>query len=182
MSTTVKWGLITGMVYVFFSLIGNLLGVSEKGGFTGMSLALTIVSLGASFYTIYLGIKETKETKLSGYLTVGQGFRIGMGIALIASLISFAFSLIYLLVIDPDMVERIKESAIAQWEQSGMTEEQIETLSEQSAPFMTPWFFSLMGVLFGLFWGLIQSLIAASMLKKEAPPTLHEDHPTMPTA
>ena len=94
MSTTVKWGLITGMVYVFFSQIGNMLSISEKGGFSGMSMLMIALTLGASLYTIYLGIKEAKEEKFGGYLTVGQGFRIGMGIALIASLLSFAFSLI----------------------------------------------------------------------------------------
>ena len=182
MSTTVKWGLITGMVSVFFGLVSNMLGLSEKGGFTGMSLLLTVLSLGATFYTIYLGIKEAKEEKFGGYLTVGQGFKTGMGIALIASLISFAFSLIYLNLIDPDMVSRVTAVAEEQWEQQGMSEEQIEAARSMSGMFMNAWFFSLMAIVFGLFWGLIQSLIAASILKKEAPPTLHEEPPTMPTA
>lgn len=181
MSTTVKWGLITGMVSVFFALISNMLGLSEKGGFTLASVAITIASLGASFYTIYLGIKEAKEQNFGGYLTVGQGFKTGMGIALIAGLISFVFTLVYLHLIDPGMVDRIKEMAAAQWESQGMSEEQIEAASKYSGMFMNPWFFSLMAIVSALFWGLIQSLIAASILKKEAPPTLHEEPPTMPT-
>lgn len=182
MSTTVKWGLITGMVNVFFGLIGNMLGVAEKGGFTLISVALTVASLGATFYTIYLGIKETKEEKLGGYITVGQGFKTGMGIALIGSLIGFVFTLLYLNLIDPTMVDRITEMAESQWEQQGMSEEQIEVARGYSGMFMNAWFFSLMAIVSGLFWGLIQSIIAASILKKEAPPTLHEEAPTAPTA
>ena len=182
MSTTVKWGLITGMVSVFFSLVSNMLGLTEKGGFTGMGLLLTVLSLGAAFYTLFLGIKETKEEKFGGYLTVGQGFKTGMGIALIASLISFAFTLIYLQFIDPEFIGRMSNVAEEQWEQNGMSEEQIEKARSMSGMFMNVWFFSLMAIVGGLFWGLIQSIIAASILKKEAPIRLHEDTPTMPTA
>lgn len=182
MSTTVKWGLITGMVGVFFGLISNILGVAEKGGFTLISVTLTIASLGAAFYTIYLGIKEAKEEKFGGYLTVGQGFKTGMGIALIGSLVGFVFTLIYLHLIDPDMVGRISATAEEQWEKQGMSEEQIEAARSYSGMFMNAWFFSLMAIVSGLFWGLIQSIIAASILKKEAPVRLQEDPPTMPTA
>ena len=181
MSTTVKWGLITGMVYVFFSLISNMLGLAQKGGFTMVGLAVTGGLLLATFYTIYLGIKEAKEHDLGGYLTTGQGFRIGMGIALIASVISFAFTLIYMNFIDPTMVDQIKEMAAEQWEKQGMTEEQIEAASKYSGMFMNPWVISLMTIVSVLFWGLIKSLVAASILKKEAPPTLHEEAPPAPT-
>ncbi len=182
MSTTVKWGLITGMVSVFFGLISNMLGLSEQGEFSGMSWLMLVLSLGGTFYTIYLGIKETKEEKFGGYLTVGQGFKTGMGIALIASVIGFAFSLIYLNLIDPGMVGRIADIQEQQLEQKGMSEEQLEAARSMSGMFMNAWFFSLMGIVFSLFWGLIQSLIAASILKKEAPPTLHDDTPTAPVA
>lgn len=181
MSTTVKWGLITGMVSVFIGLIGNMLGVAEKSGFTLLSISLMLASIGGTFYTIYLGIKETKEEKFGGYLTVGQGFKTGMGIALVGSLIAFVFNLIYFNLIDPGMVDRISAMAEEQWEQKGMSEEQIEAMRGYSGMFMNAWFFSLMAIVGGLFWGLIQSLIAASILKKEAPPTLHEE-PPVPTA
>ncbi len=171
MSTTVKWGLITGMVYVIFSLIGNLLGLAEKGGFSIMALGLNTALLGATFYTIYAGIKEAKEHSFGGYLTTGQGFKTGMGIALIASLVAFMFTLIYLQFIDPSMVDRIKEIAHTQWEKQGMSDEQIEAASKFSGFMMNAWFMSLMTIISVLFWGLIKSFAAASMLKNEAPPT-----------
>ena len=172
MSTTVKWGLITGMVYVIFSLLSNLLGLAEKGGFSITTLSVNAVLLVATFYTIYSGIKEVKEQALGGYLNTGQGFKIGMGIALIASLIAFVFTLVYLKFIDPSMIDRIKEMAQDQWEKQGMTEEQIEAASKYSGIFMNSWFISLMTIVSVLFWGLIKSFAAATMLKNEPPQTV----------
>jgi len=182
MSTTVKWGLITGMVYVFFSLISNMLGLAQPDGSKLIGLAVNTVLMLITFYTIYLGVKEIKEEEKGGYITVGEGFKAGMGIALIASLISFLFTVVYLNFIDPNFVESIKEATEAQWEQGGMSEEQIEKANSFSSFMWSKSFFSLVTIVYILFWGLIKSLVAGSILKKEAPPRVHEDTPTMPTA
>jgi len=182
MSIKVKWGLITGMVYVFFSLISNMLGIAEKGGFSVIGLAVNTLLMVVSFYTIYLGVKEVKEQELGGYMTTGQGFKAGMGIALIASLLAFAFTLIFLNFIDPSFIDKIQDMTHDQWEKQGMTEEQMEAASKMSGMFMNQWFFSLMVIVSVLFWGLIKSVVAGSMLKNEPPPMLHEEPPTMPTA
>ena len=172
MSTKVKWGLITGAVYIIFSLINNLLGLMDEGGFTLPALLSNTALFAVTFFTIFSGIKETKEQKLGGYLTFGQGFRSGMGIALIAALIVFAFTLIYLYLIDPGTIDKVMEMTEETWEKQGMPEEQREVSRKYMAMFMTPWAFSLIAIVSCIFWGLIKSLIASSILKNEAPPTV----------
>ena len=172
MSTKVKWGLITGAVYVIFSLINNLLGVMDEGGLSLTAMLSNAVLFGATFFTIYSGIKETRDQQMGGYLTFGQGFRSGMGMVLIASLIILAFTLIYIYLIDPGLIDKVKEMAEESWDKQGMEEDQREIARKFSAPFMTPWAFGLIAVVSCLFWGLVKSLIASSLLKKEGPPSV----------
>ena len=79
MSTVLKWGLITGAVYVIFSLVSNLLGVQQGGGGSmGLGFLINFLMMVATFFTIYLGIKEARDQDLGGYLTMGQGFITGI--------------------------------------------------------------------------------------------------------
>ena len=170
MSTTLKWGLITGMVYVIYTLGSNMLGVPESGN-KMLQYGMGALILVASFFPIYLGVKEARDQDLGGYLTLGQGFLIGFKIAFIASVINAIFTLIYIEVIDPEFINKMMAVAEGQWEKAGMAEENLEMARKWSGYFMNPVFFTLMGLLYPLFWGLIKGLVAGSMLKKDAPPS-----------
>ena len=116
MSITLKWGLITGMVYVIFSLVSNMLGLQQgSGGSAGIGILIYLVQWGCTFFTLYLGIKEIRDNELNGYIDIGQAFRKGMGIALIGGLISAVFTVIYMNFIDPEMGDRILQGAEDQW-------------------------------------------------------------------
>jgi len=184
MSTTVKWGLITGMVYVFFSLISNMLGLQQGGGGTsnmGLGMLMNVLLFAGTFYTLYLGVKECREQDMDGYMTLGQGFKAGMKIAVIAATISGIFTFIYMKFIDPDMVDRIMEASEAQFDEMNVPEEQREMSRSIAGWFLNPVLMAPFMFIWVSFWGLIKSLIAGSMLKREAPPTLHEEPPTVPT-
>jgi len=170
MSTTLKWGLITGMVYVIFSLISNMLGIQQSGG-GGLGWLVFLVSLIGSFITILLGIKETRDQDLGSYITFGQGFMTGFKIALIASVISAIFTLIYTKFIDPDFAEKMMEGVEAQWDKAGMPEENREVARKWTSYMFNPFIMSAMSLLISIFWGVIQSLIAGAILKKDPPPT-----------
>ena len=146
MSTTVKWGLITGMVYVFFSLISNMLGLQEAGssGNMGIGMLVNVLLFGVTFYTVFLGVKEWRDQDMNGYSTTGEGFK-------------------------------------AQMDKGNVPEEQREMSRKISAWFMNPLSMTGFAFVWVAFWGLIKSIISGSMLKKEAPPTLHEE-PPVPTA
>ncbi|HSF89590.1 MAG TPA: DUF4199 domain-containing protein [Saprospiraceae bacterium] len=171
MSITVKWGLITGMVYVIFSLVNNMLGIQDGGGFTAKAILSNAALFGATLFTIYLGIKEARDTTGGGFINFGQCFRTGMGITLITALVACAFTFIYLQFIDPGFIDKIMAMTEEQWEQNGMTEEQMDAARSYTTMLMTPWAFSLITILSVLFWGLVKSLIAGAFLKTEAPPT-----------
>lgn len=172
MSITMKWGLITGMVYVIFSLINNMLGLQDAGGFSAKAVLSNAALFGATLFTIYLGVKEARDTDGGGYMTFGQGFKSGMAISLITALIASVFTFIYLKFIDPGFLDKIMAMTQDQWEKQGMSEEQIEAAQKYSGFMMNAWAFSLIMIVSVLFWGLIKSLIAAAILKNEAPPSV----------
>ena len=170
MSTTLKWGLITGMVYVIFSLISNMMGIQQSGNRVLGFLVLTVLMI-VTFFTIFLGVKETRDEDLGGYLTFGQGFMTGFKIALIAGLISAVFTLIYSKFIDPDFAEKMMAGVEDQWDKAGMPEEQREVARKWTSYMFNPFILSAFSLFSALFWGVIKSLIAGAILKKDPPPT-----------
>ncbi len=175
MSATVKWGLITGMVYVIFSLISNMLGLQQGGGGNaGLGMLVNVLLFGATFYTLFLGIKEIRDTELDGAITVGQAFKKGLAIAVIAGVIAAVFTAIYMMFIDPDLGERVLETAEEQWDKMGVPEEQRDMSRKITGWFLNPAIMAPFMLVWVAFWGAIKALIAGSILKKEAPPTAPE--------
>lgn len=170
MSTTLKWGLITGMVYIIYSLATSMMGVVESAN-KMLQYGMGLVILVASFFTIYLGVKEARDQDLGGYLTLGQGFLTGFKIAAIAGIISAIFTLIYTNFIDPNLTDRLMATIEEQWDKAGMPEESRDMARKWTGYFMNPIAFSIISLLSGLFWGLIKGVVAGAMLKKEAPPS-----------
>jgi uncharacterized membrane protein YhaH (DUF805 family) len=175
MSTTMKWGLITGAVYVILSMISNLMGIQDGEGFSMAGFFYSIVVLVSTGATIYLGTKEIRDTQLDGFLSFGQGFKSGMAIALIAAIISAVFTYIYIEFIDPGLIDKLIATTEAQWEEKNMPEEQMEMSRQWMGYMMNPLVMSLFATVSVIFWGLIKSLIAAAVLKKDAPPFIPED-------
>ena len=165
MSTVLKWGLITGMVYIAFSLINNLLGLQEAGNM-GVMLLFNGVLMFATFGTIYMGVKEERDELAGQFFTTGQGFITGFKIALIAAVMAAVFTLIYLQVIDPDMMDRMMTQAEEKWDEMGVPEENREMGRKFQGYFTNPFIMSAFVLLSVVMWGAIKSLVAALMLKK----------------
>lgn len=173
MSITLKWGLITGMVYVIFSLASNMLGLQQgNGGSAGLGILIYLLQWGCTFLSIYMGVKEIRENELGGYINVGLAFKKGMAIALIGGLISAVFTLIYMKFIDPEMSDRILQGAEDQWDQANMPEEQREMSRKITGIFLNPWIMAPFVIIWIALGGMVKSLIAGSILKNEAPPTV----------
>jgi len=173
MSITLKWGLITGMVYVIFSLITNMLGLQQSGGGSMViSMLINGLLLGITFFTIYSGVKDTRDSELDGALSMGEAFKTGMKIAVIGGAIAGLFTLLNMTLIDPDMGSRMLEAAEDQWDKVNMPEDQREMSKKLMAPFLNPFIAAPFTLVWVAFWGAIKALIAGAILKKEAPPTL----------
>ena len=169
MSTTLKWGLITGMVYVIFSLVSNLLGLQQGSGNLGLTFLFNFLLMIATFFTIYLGVKETRDEATAEYFTLGEAFSTGFKISLIAAVIASVFTFIYLQFIDPDLMDRVMENAEDQWDEMGVPEENREMGRKFQGYFSNPYILSAFVIMSVIFWGLIKSLVAGLILRKNPP-------------
>lgn len=181
MSTTLKWGLITGMVYIFYYLIIFMTGIQEKM----MSMIMVNVALGlaitiATFFTIYLGVKEERNEAWNGYATLAQAFILGFKIALIGSVIAGVFTLIYNTVIDPGYAERIMAATQEQMENMGVEIDE-DVLEKQSNSIMkNPFVAGAITIGWHAFVGTLKALVAGLLLKKDAPPSLYSESVSQP--
>lgn len=159
-SISIKWGVISALVGIIFFLILDFTG-QYNGNLRWLGLIFT-------FALTYLAHKEFKEEGDS-YMSFGQGLGIGTLMALIASIINSIFLYIYASFINSNFIEAAKEKAIMDMQEQGQSASQID----QAMSFME-WMFSpvamaIMGVIGGVFFGFIISLIVTIFTKKPKP-------------
>ena len=157
----IRYGIITGLVLVIYSLILQLLGLATNKPLGYITYLFLIV-------LIYLSHKAFKDGG-DGYMTIGQGLGIGMLISLIGGVFSGIFSYIYLKFIDDSMIQQIKDMQIEEMEKKGLDDATIEKAVEMTGKFITPEMIPLMTIVGLLFIGFIISLIVSLFTKKVNP-------------
>ena len=169
MSSALKWGLITGMVYVLFSLGSNLLGLQNAGSGM-MGILVNIVIMVITFFTIYMGIKEIRDEELNGEMTTGIAVKKGLQIALFAGLLAAVFSVLYFTVIDPGFRDRMMEANEAMFDERNVPEQSREISRSITKVMFNPLVTFPFTIAWVVFWGLLKSLVAGSMLKTPQKP------------
>ena len=169
-----RFGLMMGVILVIVSLVLYLLGMVDtdtgKSGITG-NLLNYVISIGA----LLLGISEYKKAN-GGYLTLGDGVKQGMLIGLIGGLIVAIYTVVFFMFIAPDMLESIRETAMAQAEQQGSIDEDSEEMvNSMMNIFVSPWFFFITIIFMKFCLGLFIGLVAGGIMKNERPYTADSD-------
>jgi hypothetical protein len=161
-SVGVKWGIILALISIVLSLVVNIF---EMYGNDTIIQVVSMILLVAALAMSYSEFKSGNE----GFMTLGQGFSLGMLIIAISSVISNVFSYFYMTIIDPGMIDSIREIQVTEMENQGLTDEQIEMAMEYAEFFMTPHMIVLMALIFTLFFGAIISVIVAAIMQKKKP-------------
>ncbi len=156
-----KWGVITGVVYMLYSAI---LYLTDQYG----NQSLGWISFVVSIIFIVLAMRDYR-TQNDGFMTYGEGVSIGLFVSVISAIISGIFSYIYTTFIDNTVVQRLMDKMEEQWVEQGLSDEQIEQAKEWTNMFQSPGLTFLFGLLFALIGGLIISLIVAAFLRRNKP-------------
>ena len=115
---------------------------------------------------IVWGIKKYKEAN-NGLLSLGQGIKTGIAIALISSVVYIIYTLLFMNVISPESMEQGLEIARQKlMDNPNMSEEQIEAAIEMQKKFTGPTFLIPIMLIFSLFIGFVVSLIASLIMKR----------------
>lgn len=156
------YGLILGAISVVFILMLYSLDMHYQGGplVMGVSLLITIA-------VIVIGMMQFKKDN-NGFMSFGEGLKIGIGIGLVAGIIGIIFNQILAGVIDPEMMNKAMEYQKGKlMETTKMTPEQIDAQMEMGKKFTTPSMQIVFGLIYSVVASLLLSLIPALILKKQ---------------
>ena len=128
-SLIINYGIYLGIATVLISLITYALGTHLDPHWS-ISLVSGILFIGL----IVFGIKKYKETN-EGFLTWGQGVKIGVGIAIVAALIGTIYNYLFMNFIEPDFLNQVMEVSNQKLLDQGQTEEQVEAINKMSEAF-----------------------------------------------
>lgn len=159
----INYGLLLGLASIVLSVILYVLDMHMQQGWLTGTLSFAIMA-GIIIY----GINEFKKNN-GGYLTLGEALKIGVGVALIAGIIGAIYQFIFMNYIEPDFLDKMMELQFEKMieDNPDMTEEQINMSMEMGKKFSTPWITTAFSIIGSLFFGLIISLIAGLIMKKE---------------
>jgi len=159
-SIILNYGLYLGLATVTISLVKYAMGAlytqEYYSGILGLILMIAFLVLGLKNYKAVNG----------GFITFGQSVKVGIGIAMIASVISIVYILLLSNVLEPDFaVNSIEAQKVMMADSFGMTEGQIEEATKNS---LDNFNLSLLGgvLIVNLFIGGIVSLIAGAIMKR----------------
>ena len=132
---------------------------STTGGIISI-LAIAIAIIGFPI----MGISKFKKST-GGYLTWGQGLKVGVGIVTIGALISIIYSHIFTGFIEPEFYTQLEEFTRGQLMDAGLTSEQIEKQLETQSKFQGTITGDAIGLLFYIFIGFVVSAIVSAISK-----------------
>jgi Protein of unknown function (DUF4199) len=166
-STAIRYGGIGSAILVIFGLLVYVTGIIDyealgAGESTTMSWISNLLNYGVTTGAIVMAIKYHKEKQLGGYLSFGRGFYTGFATIVIMGLIGAVWTYLFFGLVAPDVLEIMKEGAMAQ-----MDEAQAEAAGSMMDMMMSPASMALFMFFGSLVFGVLVSLIASAVLKKE---------------
>ncbi len=155
-----NYGLILGFAGILQSVAFYAMGKTYDNDWYKSVISIVIMAV-----IIFMGIKEYRKSN-DGLLSLGQGLKTGVGIALIGAVISVIYMIIFVMFIEPGFIDQIIELQKQEFlDNPNMTDEMIEKMNENTKKYF--WHFTLGMILIGsLFLGFVISLISSLVMKK----------------
>ncbi len=163
-SSAIKWGLISGGIGVVLTMLFYNMGMMDPENASNSWIS-TVAILAIGFLIVYLGLKNYRDSQNQGHLTLGRGVMWSICYGLIAGIIGAIFSFIFFNFLAPDYITGIMEFQMAEMEEQGMGEDELEAATAMMGIFMNPFAFAIIGIISQLFYALVEGLIASLILK-----------------
>ena len=159
-SIILNYGLILGAI----SLLPSLIKYAMGGNYLENDMVSGVIGVALTIAFIIFAFKKYKESN-NGFMSWGQGVKIGMGIILISMIITITYLLIFTNFIEPDFQTQALDIAQQKWVDAGMTEEQIETTRTMADKYFNLSLYGSITVM-SLLLGFVISAITAAIMKK----------------
>ena len=162
-SIGIRYGLILAVISIAYFVILNTAGIDMTQGFGRWSSFIFYIAV------IYLAHKYFKDQGDS-FMSIGQGVGIGFWISLVSSVISSAFTYVYIKFIDTGYTQNLLDKQREAMEEGGkLSEEQIDQAMSMTSKFMTPEMFLIFGIIGGIIILVLLSLVISLFTKKQNP-------------
>ncbi len=155
-----NYGLYFGIVSILISVITYAMGKHLEQG-----VLSSLIGFGVMILFVVLASKKYKETN-NGFMTWGQGVKIGVGTVVIGIIISIIWQQIFINFIEPDFMNQVAEKTRLSLSDAGFNEDQIDAQMEMQAKFQSPLISSALGIAVGAFFGFIISAVSSAIMKK----------------
>ncbi len=154
-----RYGLIGGSISIVLGLT-NWFTVAEWYGPT-VSQVIGWISITLSLMCVPLGIKYYRDKLNHGSVSFGKGFRIGIGITFVVTVVIFIYSVLFYL---------LAGDSYDEWRKRGLSEAEVLELEAQIAQgpdFLYSFWFQGFALMFSVFIiGMIVNLISNLVLKR----------------
>ena len=166
MHTTLKYGLITGIVYsiitlIFFFIFGNSINFTTKFFIDFLLLNLVL------YVFLYFPIKQKINSLSEQKYYYGEGMKVGFTTAFFASIVIAVFIFVFYKFINPEIFASIKQSMIPEINSTSLDSVKksgsIKTLIANSSPVTLV----LQQFSFTIISGMIASFILAAFISKK---------------
>ncbi len=157
-----NFGIILGVIMILISVIMYVTGMSLDGVQWPQYLYYIIFPV-----VIFYSISKFKSQN-ANILSLGQAIKIGLVIAAVSAIVYIIYGLIFNYIIDPEFMGQMKEVVRDKMlENPNMTQEMVDQQMGFVEKFMSPIVGSAFWIAASLFFGLLWSLIAGLVMKKE---------------
>mgnify|MGYP001276680845 CR=1 FL=1 len=161
-STVLNYGLIMGGLSVAFTLMLFFMDMHYQNSSIQQWTGLLIMS--GSIIFGQLNFKKIND----GFISLGEGMKIGIGIVAIGSSIGILYGLFQGYVLDPETMTKAMDYAINQAidQNPELTDDMINAIEGAFEFFSNPFLSSAIGITVSLFFGSLISLLTGLAVKK----------------
>lgn len=164
-----RYGLFWALAAIVFGLVTYLLGWADpSNASTTTGLISGVISFGIGIAMVVLPIQQAKKA-LGGYITFGKAFSTGFWSILVYAAITAVWTFVFMSFIAPEIGELTASTMVEQWEEQGMSDEQIDGMSWMVDLFSNPLTLAIFGTISGIVIWCIIDLILSAILKKNPP-------------
>jgi len=171
MNSSIKYGLIGGLIYVILQMAIYLIDPTLIFSWTSVSLFMVLLIILFAVCGVYA--IRTKRYGLGGFIKFKEAFTEAFITVVVMSILINVFSYLLYAVIDPSLEEQLKEftiNSVAGWMEESVPEEQFdEVMAEmEDQDFISP-MTTITGSVQFIVIGAIVGAITSAIMKKEDP-------------
>lgn len=167
MSTTFLYALIMAIGQIVLTLVGFFLGFQTDKINQGTWFGFVPLVYAIAVY--WFALKAVRAEDAGKYLTYGKGVGTGVKIAVYSGLIGSIYAYVHFTFVNPNFTDYLIEASRVKWAAANLSDTQMEGAEKGMRMFTKPAIQACMGFIITVLLGLVISLIAAAILKRNPP-------------